>query len=180
MRVIAGSAKGVRLAPVPSGTRPMSDRAREGLFSSLGERIAGARVLDLFAGTGAVGIEALSRGAKSAVFVDPAPGAVATIRENCRRAKVTKLATVRRTDALRALRGEKSQFDLVILDPPYRTPPPLLDSVLAELAGRGAVAAGGFVVLTRESQSYTPVIPLDWAIERRLSYGDAVLLVFHT
>ena len=158
----------------------MSDRAREGLFSSLGERIAGARVLDLFAGTGAVGIEALSRGAESAVFVDPAPGAVATIRENCRRAKVTKAALVRRTDALRALRGEKGQFDLVVLDPPYRSPPPLLDSVLAELAARRTVTAGGFVVLTRESQSYTPVIPLDWALERRLSYGDAVLLVFHT
>ncbi len=158
----------------------MSDRAREGLFSSLGSRVEGTRVLDLFAGTGAVGIEALSRGAASAVFVDSAPAAVATIRENCRRAKVTKLATVRRTDALRALRASNGQFDLVILDPPYRAPPSLLDSVLAELAGRGAVAAGGFVVLTRESQSYTPVIPLHWALGRQLRYGEAVLLVFHT
>ena len=122
------------------------------------------------------GLEA--RGAERAVFVDPAPGAVATIRENCRRAKVTKAAMVRRTDALRALRGEKGQFDLVILDPPYRTPPPLLDSVLAELAARRTVTPGGFVVLTRESQSYTPVIPLNWRIERQLSYGDAVILVF--
>ncbi|MGH2637663.1 MAG: RsmD family RNA methyltransferase, partial [Actinomycetota bacterium] len=70
MRVIAGSAKGVRLGPVPSGVRPVSDRAREGLFSSLAARLPGALVLDLFAGTGALGIEALSRGADRAVFVE--------------------------------------------------------------------------------------------------------------
>src|SRR5437870_4701497 len=85
VRVVAGSAKGVRLAPVPAGTRPMSDRAREGLFSSLGGFVEGAHVLDLFAGTGAIGIEALSRGASGAVFVDSGPAAVKAITENLRR-----------------------------------------------------------------------------------------------
>src|SRR5207302_1365372 len=96
VRVIAGSAKGARLAPVPGGTRPLSDRAREGLFSSLGGLVVGARVLDLFAGTGAVGIEALSRGAASALFVDSAPAAARIIAENLRRTRLEKRGTVRR------------------------------------------------------------------------------------
>src|SRR6266516_2801561 len=103
MRVIAGSAKGVRLAPVPAGTRPMADRVREGLFSSLGDRVVDASVLDLFAGTGAVGIEALSRGARRAVFVDSAPGAVKAIHENLRRSKFQAKAAVRRLDTLAAV-----------------------------------------------------------------------------
>ena len=77
MRVIAGTAKGTRLGQVPAGVRPVSDRVREGLFSSIGPRIEEARVLDLYAGTGAVGIEGLSRGAANATFVDDAPPAVA-------------------------------------------------------------------------------------------------------
>ena len=92
MRVVAGSAKGVKLGPVPPGVRPLSDRAREGLFSSLGPSVRGARVLDLFAGTGATGIEALSRGARDAVFVDAGAGAVRAVRDNLRR---TKLADAR-------------------------------------------------------------------------------------
>src|SRR6266508_4649558 len=105
MRVIAGTAKGTRLAPVPAGTRPMSDRAREGLFSSLGPDVEGARVLDLFAGTGATGIEALSRGAAKAVFVDSAPTAARVIKENLRRARLAARGAVRRQDAARALRS---------------------------------------------------------------------------
>ena len=80
MRVIAGAAKGLKLAPVPDGTRPLSDRAREGLFSSLGPTVVGACVFDLYAGTGAVGIEALSRGAEHAVFVDHGQAATRTWR----------------------------------------------------------------------------------------------------
>ena len=102
MRIVAGSAKGTRLAPVPAGTRPMLDRAREGLFSSLGPSVERARVLDLFAGTGGIGIEALSRGAAGALFVDSAPAAVKTITENLRRTKLSKLGRVRRLDAKRA------------------------------------------------------------------------------
>ncbi len=178
MRVIAGSAKGVRLGPIPAGTRPMSDRAREGIFSSLGTAVEGGRVLDLFAGTGAAGIEALSRGASNALFVDSSPAAIATIHENLRRAKLTGSGTVRRADAVRAVREQRGQFDLVILDPPYRLPEASVEALLDEIAGRRLVARGGRVLLTRHSRSYTPVIPLDWRIERQLSYGDAVILVF--
>jgi 16S rRNA (guanine966-N2)-methyltransferase len=178
MRVIAGSAKGTRLAPVPAGTRPVSDAAREGLFSSLGPVVAEARVLDLYAGTGAMGIEALSRGARTALFVDSAPAAVKTIAENLRRTKLERRARIRRQDALRAIRQEPGPFDLVVLDPPYRVEGPVLEAVLEAIRFRGVAAPGATVVLTRSSRSYMPVIPLDWQAERRLSYGDTVLLVF--
>ncbi|MGH2554949.1 MAG: 16S rRNA (guanine(966)-N(2))-methyltransferase RsmD [Actinomycetota bacterium] len=180
MRVVAGSAKGTRLAPVPAGTRPVSDRAREGLFSSLGLRVEGARVLDLFAGTGAMGIEALSRGAASALFVDSAPGALKAVRENLRRTKLGKQATVRRQDALGAVRGGIGPFDLILLDPPYRAPGADVDAVLSEIAGQGVAEAGTTVVLTRSGKSYMPVIPVNWLLERRLSYGESAVLVFRT
>jgi 16S rRNA (guanine966-N2)-methyltransferase len=180
VRIIGGYAKGVRLAPVPSGTRPLSDRAREGLFSSLGPTVQDARILDLFAGTGAIGIEALSRGASRALFVDSAPGAVKTIAENLRRSRLVKRGEVRRMDALRALLLKPGQFDLVFLDPPYRIEPRALQAVLDAIRATGTAVPGGRVVLTRSSKSYSPVIPLDWLVERRLSYGDAALVVFLT
>jgi 16S rRNA (guanine966-N2)-methyltransferase len=180
LRVVAGVAKGVRLAPVPAGTRPMSDRAREGLFSSLGGFGEGVHVLDLFAGTGAMGIEALSRGAAEALFVDSSPAAVRVIGENLRRTRLASKGSVRRMDVRRALRAKPGRFELALLDPPYRLPAAELDEVLAELAGQGVVAGGGRVVLTREKGSYTPVIPLHWLELKRLSYGDSVVLVFQT
>lgn len=179
MRVIAGSARGIRLAEVPAGTRPLADRAREGLFSSLGpDRVEGAVVLDLFAGTGAIGIEALSRGAASALFVDSAPAAVRVIAENLRRARLAARATVRRQDAAKAVLRALGRFDLIFMDPPYLTPPAVLDRLLADMEAKGIVAAGALVVLTRSTRSYTPVIPIQWRADRRLSYGDAVILAF--
>ena len=180
MRVIAGTAKGVRLAPVPGGTRPLSDRAREGLFSSLGETIQGARVLDLYAGTGATGIEALSRGASEAVFVESSPEATATIRENLKRTNLTRSARVLRRDAARALSGHIGRFGLILIDPPYDEPVPRVERLLGEIAGRGLARPDCRVVLTRRSESYTPVIPVNWQPDRQLSYGDSVVLVFKT
>jgi len=180
MRIVAGTAKGTRLAAVPAGTRPLLDRAREGLFSSLGESVEGARVLDLFAGTGAMGIEALSRGARTALFVDSSPGAVKAVNENLRRTHLSDRATVRRQDALRALRAALGAFDLVLLDPPYRTSDADLDALVAEIAGQGAVSADATVVLTRPKGGYTPVIPIHWRLVRQLSYGDMLVCVFHT
>jgi 16S rRNA (guanine966-N2)-methyltransferase len=178
VRVVAGSARGVRLGPVPTGTRPLSDRAREGLFSSLGEAVPGATVLDLFAGTGAVGIEALSRGADRAVFVDSSATAVLAIRDNLERTKLAERAEIVRAEASRALRSALGRFDLVFLDPPYALQGPELESLLADLAARGVVAASALVVLTREIKSSIPVIPVDWRSDRRLSYGDAAVLVY--
>jgi 16S rRNA (guanine966-N2)-methyltransferase len=165
---------------VPAGTRPVSDRAREGLFSSLGAFVEGARVLDLFAGTGAMAIEALSRGASLAVLVDSGPGAAKVLAENLRRTKLASRGTVKRMDVLRAIRQGPGQFDLVLLDPPYWIPQAELDAVFAELARQGVVAAGGRVVLTREKESYIPVIPLHWLPVKRLTYGDSLVIVFQT
>jgi 16S rRNA (guanine966-N2)-methyltransferase len=184
VRVVAGEARGRRLAPVPAGTRPVSDRAREGLFSSLGELLPGARVLDLFAGTGALGIEALSRGAVSATFVERSPEAIATIHSNLERTGMDDRARVMRRDARRfpALGSEataksRETYDLVLADPPYDTPPRTLDALISGisglLAGPRAVA-----VLTRPDKGYMPVVPVNLQVARRLRYGDSLILVY--
>jgi 16S rRNA (guanine(966)-N(2))-methyltransferase RsmD len=119
MRVIAGSAKGTPLQAVPgSGTRPISDRVKESLFNILGAEVVGARVLDLFAGTGSVGIEALSRGAEQATFVEKHPRAISTIRTNLQRTRLEVRATVVQNDVFRFLAGSPTAFDLVYIAPP--------------------------------------------------------------
>ncbi|RME47556.1 MAG: 16S rRNA (guanine(966)-N(2))-methyltransferase RsmD [Caldilineae bacterium] len=123
MRVIAGSAKGRKLKEVPGDTtRPITDRVKEALFSILGETIAGARVLDLFGGTGAVGIEALSRGAAHVTFVEQAAAAVRTIRHNLTHTRLADRATVIRGDAFKFLAASPpAPFDIIYIAPPqYR------------------------------------------------------------
>jgi 16S rRNA (guanine(966)-N(2))-methyltransferase RsmD len=119
MRVIAGSAKGIPLQAVPgSGTRPITDRVKESLFNILGGWIVDARVLDLFAGTGGVGIEALSRGAAHATFVEKSARATGTIRDNLRRTHLRGKAGVVRADVFKFLAGEAEPYDLVYVAPP--------------------------------------------------------------
>jgi 16S rRNA (guanine966-N2)-methyltransferase len=181
MRVIAGTAKGVRLVKVPPGVRPVSDRAREGLFSSLGADVPEARVLDLFAGTGALGIEALSRGAEHATFVERAPQALAALRENLARAKVLDRSRVVAADAgafLSAHDKRGGSFGLVLADPPYAYTAPDLDELLVLLGRAWLDPAGWTVALTRGKQSSTPVIPVNWAPARRLAYGDALVTLY--
>ena len=181
MRVVAGSAKGVRLAPVPKGVRPVSDAAREGVFSSLGARVPGARVLDLYAGTGAMAIEALSRGAARALLVERDRSAVRTIRENLTRAKVADRAEVAASDVRSFVMGDdnpRNGFDLVLADPPYAVDEAELGAVLAALGSGDRLEGGWSVVLTRSKRSSTPVIPVHWRPARRLSYGDTLVLIF--
>jgi 16S rRNA (guanine966-N2)-methyltransferase len=183
MRVIAGSARGTQLGRVPAGVRPVSDRAREGLFSSLGGRLENARVLDLYAGTGALGIEALSRGAERAVFVESSPAAVTAVRDNLARTALDDRAAVQRSDVRRFLeRGpaDAEGFDLVFLDPPYEARGTELGSVLALLDRKPLLREGFTVVLSRGSRSSKHVIPLHWSIARRLSYGDSVIMLFRS
>ena len=179
--MIAGTAKGIRLAPVPRGVRPMSDVAREGLFSSIAAAVPGARVLDLYAGTGAMGLEALSRGAESAVFVERNRAALRAIRENLTRTRLADRATVVASDVFGFVTrydNVAGAFDLVLLDPPYETIGPELDRVLGVLGSRRLAGEGWTVVLTRARRSSTPVIPVDWLVARRLEHGDTLVLVF--
>ncbi len=119
MRVITGTAKGAKLQSVPgSGTRPISDRVKEALFNILADSIVGADFLDLFAGSGSVGIEALSRGASSAVFVEKQPRAVSTIRTNLHRTRLAARGRVIKADVFRYLAQEPAPFHIVYVAPP--------------------------------------------------------------
>jgi 16S rRNA (guanine(966)-N(2))-methyltransferase RsmD len=175
MRVIAGMYGGRRIAAPPgSRTRPTSDRVREALFSILGARVDGARVLDLFAGSGALGIEALSRGAESAVFVDDAPAAVRAIRANLD--ALGAGAEIRRADALRflgAAPGSGAQYDLVFLDPPYRLADTLADRLSEALP---AVLAPGAVAVAESDRRAPLALDLPQLDERR--YGDTLIRIY--
>jgi 16S rRNA (guanine966-N2)-methyltransferase len=181
MRIVAGTAKGVRLAPVPRGVRPLSDRAREGVFSSIGpDVVRGAVVLDLFAGTGATGIEALSRGAAHATFVDRSAGATAAIRRNLELTHLGDRARVVTSDVRRFLTGNDNAdppTDLAFCDPPYGFGPAELDPVLRELTDDRRFSVAPTIVLTRGTQSSMPVIPLHWAITKELRYGDSLVIL---
>jgi 16S rRNA (guanine966-N2)-methyltransferase len=159
----------------------MSDMAREGLFASLGAAVEGARVLDLFAGTGAVAIEALSRGADEAVLVEQQPKAVAAIRENLARAKLGDRARVYRHEVRRWLAkydAAQGGFDIVALDPPYDLAARELEAVLATLDGGLLAGQTWTVVLTRGHKSPQPAVPVHWAVRRQLRYGDSLLTLY--
>lgn len=179
MRVIAGTLGGRRLkAPAGRTTRPTSDRVREGLFSMLGD-LHGSVVLDLFAGTGALGIEALSRGARRAVFVERDRAAVRALRENLSALGLAQAhAEVRVADALPALRAAREAgetYDLVLVDPPYRQARRLGGELSALL--EPLLAPGARVVL--ESDRRSPgALSLQVTHERR--YGDTTITIHRT
>jgi len=147
VRVIAGTARGTRLAPVPRGVRPTSDRVRESVFNSLGQFFDG-HVLDLYAGTGALGIEALSRGSERAVFVEKDHRALGAIRENLWRAKAADRAEIVAGDVGRVLDRmltDGRQFNLIFADPPYRIAATEVEGVMSRLGA--LLAPGGRVVI---------------------------------
>ena len=137
MRIIGGRLKGRRLdAPTWQGLRPTSDKLRETLFNVLQGRMAGARFLDVFAGTGAVGIEALSRGAAEITFIEKDPRAVALIEANLAACGIEADYNIRRGEVLAALRDAGATFDVILLDPPYDLHPvsPTLEAAAARLS----------------------------------------------
>src|SRR3954470_10551984 len=175
MRVIAGTYGGRTLkAPPGDATRPTSDRVREALFSILHTRTADARVLDLFAGSGALGLEALSRGARSATFVDDAPRAIGAIEANLKTLQAT--AEVRKQDALRFLAhasNRGAQYDLVFLDPPYRQAERLARPLSEALP---AVLAPGAVAVAESDRRAPLALELPLHDERR--YGDTLIGIY--
>jgi len=148
VRIIAGEARGIRLAPVPKHLRPTSDRVRENMFNALGQFFDGGEVLDLYAGTGSLGIEALSRGCERAVFVERDGRGVAVIRENLRRTGFAHRAEVVRDEVGRALDRMLAvgrQFNLIFADPPYRIAATEVGGLVSRLGA--LLAPGGRVVI---------------------------------
>jgi 16S rRNA (guanine966-N2)-methyltransferase len=179
-RIIAGEAGGRRLA-VPAGerVRPTSDRVKESVFSALGPpRIVGARVLDLYAGSGALALEALSRGAAEALLVDRDPAAARAIRTNIDTLGFTERALLRVAAVASVLGGPPPQrpFDLVLLDPPYDTPAPELEEVLDHLGSRGWLTADATMVVERAADSSPLRWPPGWGSTWERCYGDTLVL----
>ncbi len=178
VRIIAGRFRGQGIvAPRGLSTRPTSDRVREALFSILGD-VQGLDVLDLFAGSGALGLEALSRGARSATFVDQARAAVAAVTANVAALEVGDAATVRAAEAaaaLRALGREGRAFGLVFLDPPYASAD--TEALLAELLAQRLLVPGAWIVLEHASRGEAPAVAV---LERRFAraYGDTALTFY--
>ncbi|BAS27453.1 16S rRNA (guanine(966)-N(2))-methyltransferase RsmD [Limnochorda pilosa] len=177
MRVIGGSARGRKLLAVPgTGTRPTADRVRESLFNILAERPVGAQVLDLFAGTGALAIEALSRGARRAVLVESGRRAAGVIRRNleaCGFQGQAELLVQRDRLALPLLARRGDRFELVFLDPPYGKG--LAGPALEALGTLGLVAPGGLVVLeTRRGEEEPGPVP-NLSLHRQVEVGSSAL-----
>jgi 16S rRNA (guanine966-N2)-methyltransferase len=173
VRIVAGSRKGHRLLAPPATTRPTGDRVREAAFNLIGP-VDGASVLDLFAGSGALGLEALSRGAESAVFVEPDRDACRTIERNLEKLRLA--GTVLCREALRALAAEATagrRYDLVLADPPYEMFSQLQTALSAYLPA--VLEETGLLVLETDART-EPDLPLAQRTSRR--YGSARLTLF--
>ncbi len=174
MRIISGQARGRKLKTLEGlDTRPTLDRTREALFNILQQRVRGARVLDLFAGSGALALEALSRGAGSAVLCDQSPAACGIIRENIALVRMedrARLLCCEASQALERLVGE--QFDLIFLDPPYHKG--LIDAALEGMIRRNQLAEGGLIVAeTAQDEGFDLPEGLTFTDERK--YGKSRL-----
>ena len=171
-RIIAGAARGRRLAVPPRGTRPTSDRVREALFSSLVARVdfEGCAVLDLYAGSGALGLEALSRGASRAVLVDQGAPAVAVAKGNAKAAGLPGVRVIKA--AVSAYLGRTPEaFNLVLMDPPYDVPSATVDAELATLA-EGWLAPGACVVVERSTRTAPIAWPAGFDVDLARDYGE--------
>jgi 16S rRNA (guanine966-N2)-methyltransferase len=178
VRIVGGAAKGRRLTAPARGTRPTSDRAREALFNSLAAslRLDGARMLDLFAGTGAVGLEALSRGASEAVFVESKRAALDVLRRNITTVDLPGARIIARPVSTYLADAPQQPFDLVFADPPYDLDDMKVIGMLAQLSAPGWLAPDAFVVVERSARGGAPA----WAGDsitsvRERRYGDSVL-----
>lgn len=177
MRVITGKARGIQLK-TPEGmlTRPTADRVKEALFSIINFDLPGAAVLDLFGGTGQLGIEALSRGAKSAVFVDQREDACRIIRENLRRTKLETQGRVVRSDYLDYLRRSREKFDIILLDPPYAEV--FLENALKCITEIDILQTGGIIVAERPVEKELPFEFEGYTRSKDYKYGKTLLTIY--
>ena len=177
MRVITGKARGVQLK-TPDGqlTRPTSDRVKEALFSIIQFEIPGAAVLDLFGGTGQLGIEALSRGAKSAVFVDAREDACKLIRENLKRTRLEQDGKVVRADYMEYLNRCREKFDIILLDPPYAEV--FLENSLKRITEIDILQSGGIIIAERPLGKDIPWECEGFTRSRDYKYGNTLLTIY--
>ena len=177
MRVISGKARGINLK-TPDGmlTRPTIDRVKEALFSIINFDIPTSSVLDLFGGTGQLGIEALSRGAKSAVFVDQREDACKLIKENLRRTKLEQDAKVVRMDYLDYLKRCREKFDIIFLDPPYAEV--FLENALKCITEIDILQSGGIIVAERPLGKDLPWDFEGYTRSKDYKYGKVLLTIY--
>ena len=177
MRVITGKARGVVLkTPDGMATRPTTDRVKEALFSIIQFEIPGGKVLDLFGGTGQLGIEALSRGASSAVFVDASDVACKLIQENLKRTKLTDNAKVVRSDYLEYLRRCREKFDIILLDPPYAEV--FLENSLNFISEIDILQTNGIIVTERPLGKELPWDYPGFTRSKDYKYGNTLITLF--
>lgn len=179
MRIIAGKAGRLAIKVPAAVARPTTDFVRQALFSILGNRVADARVLDLFAGSGAIGLEALSRGAASCVFVDEHRQAVAVASENLQRARLDGGRVVRAAAAA-FLRRDTGSYELIFADPPYYKHAGDRDHIAELLGGdhlRPRLADGGWFVAEISSTQSSPAAP-GWSLAERREYGGSAILLY--
>lgn len=177
MRVITGKARGVNLL-TPDGlqTRPTTDRVKEALFSIIHFDIPGSKVLDLFGGTGQLGIEALSRGAEKAVFVDSADSACKLIRENLRRTKLEAQGKVVRSDYLEYLKQTREKFNIILLDPPYAEV--FLEKSLKCISEIDILETGGIIVTERPLDKVLPWEFPGFTRSKDYKYGKTLITLY--
>ena len=177
MRVITGTARGIQLK-TPEGlqTRPTTDRVKEAMFSIIQFEVPGAKVLDLFGGTGQLGIEALSRGAKSAVFVDAGDKACRLIQENLKRTKLDGQGRVVRSDYLDFLRRSKETFDIIFLDPPYAEV--FLENALNLITEIDILETNGIIVAERPLGKELPWEYNGYQRSKDYKYGNTLVTLY--
>ena len=177
MRVISGKARGIALkTPDGMATRPTADRVKEALFSIIQFDIPGAKVLDLFGGTGQLGIEALSRGAESAVFVDEREDACKLIRENLKRTRMEQNGKVVRSDYLQFLKNCKENFDIILLDPPYAEV--FLENSLKMITEIDILQSGGIIVTERPAGKDLLFEIPGYSRSKDYKYSSTVITIF--
>ena len=177
MRVIAGTARGTQMkTPEGMQTRPTIDRVKEALFSIIHFDLPGAKVLDLFGGTGQLGIEALSRGAASATFVDQAEPACRLIKENLRRAKLENGAKVVRGDYMEYLSRCREEYDIILLDPPYAEV--FLENALKRITEIDILRSGGIIVAERPVGKDLPWEFPGFTRSKDYKYGTVLLTLY--
>ena len=175
MRVITGSARGMKLKTLDGlDVRPTTDQVKESVFSIIQFEVEGARVLDLFAGSGQLGIEALSRGAQSAVFTDSSRAAVSVVKENLEHTRLAEKATVRNEDAIGFLKLTKDVFDIAFLDPPYGKG--LIEKALEFLPDR--MSENGIIVCETAKEETLPDAAGRFSKHKEYRYGKIKLTVY--